>query len=267
VKLSLPNPNRLSVLLASVLLLYALARLLENGHPALEWNFFGLIFSLPLNLNAAAALLAAGLTASGMDGLLQTHPSYSRETSPEHWLLPAFSAFIIGVPLYNLPDGPGWWLTFSLGGVLLLLTLLSEYITQEITDPRYPLASGGLTALGFALYLALCAALEYSGARLAVLALTVFPAAVFASLRALHLRTGEWRWGWALGIGLVCLQAASALHYWPLSPAQYGLMALGPLYALTEFAFQTEEQAEPWRAAAHATGLTVLFWTLAWFAL
>ncbi|GAB4486126.1 MAG: hypothetical protein OHK0031_10300 [Anaerolineales bacterium] len=264
-KQTFPDPNRLSVLTASVLLAYALARLIDPGRPALAWQILGVAFSLPLNLSAAAAFLSAGMTAAGTDWLLRTHPNYDSAASPEHWLLPALTAFAIGIPLYTLPAGGGWWLSFGLGAVLFLLVLMAEYIALDISDPRYLLASAGLVALSFALFLVLCAALEYANARLAFILLTVFPAAALVALRALHLRQGEWLWPWAIGIGLACAQIAAALHYWPIAPAQYGLAVLAPLYVLTDLGARVQEQNSLRGATWQNALFLLLFWGAALF--
>lgn len=248
------------MLVSAVLLVYALARLIDPGRPALEWQILGVAFSLPLSLSAVAAFLAAGTTAAGMDGLLQTHPQYERAASPEHWLLPALTAFVIGIPLYTLPGGSGWWLSFGLGSVLFLLVLIAEYIALDVSDPRYLLASAALVALSFALFLVLCAALEYANVRLVFLLLIVFPAATLVALRAIHLRLEQWHWPWALGIGLICAQIAAALHYWPISPAQYGLAVLAPLYALTDLGARAREPGALRNAIWQNLFFVLLFW-------
>src|SRR5437763_214312 len=72
----LPDANRLSVLVAAILLAFALAQVVETQRYSLSFNILGVGFSLPLNLTTAATLLAAGLTAAGMDWLLRSHPRF-----------------------------------------------------------------------------------------------------------------------------------------------------------------------------------------------
>ena len=115
-----------------------------------------------------------------------------------------------------------------------MLVFLAEYIVVEPSAPNYAIATAGLTALSFAVYLILTTALRFSGARLFLLAPAIFVAAGLVSLRTLHLRVGQkWEFNWALGIALVCTQIGAGLHYWPVSPVQFGLALLGPLYALS----------------------------------
>ena len=255
--------HRLSVLIASSLLAYALAHLIETPGYMFSFTLIGIVVTLPLNMNVAATLMASGLTAAGMDWLLRGHPHFEAENTFQHWILPALTAFVLGVPLYNLSFGPAWWLTFGVGGVLLLLVFLAEYIALDSSDVRYPAASAGLVALSYTLFLILLTILSFSSARLLLVAVIAFPAATLVSLRALHLRTGKWELAWAFGIALILTQLAASLHYWPLEPVQYGLALLGPLYALTELAQNLDEDMSPRRAGLEASIGLIVFWVAA----
>jgi len=169
-----------------------------------------------------------------MDWLLRAHPSLQETRTIEHWLLPTLATFIIGVPLAILQSGIAWWAGFAVGSLLLVLIFMAEYIVVEPSAPNYAIATAGLTALSYAIYLILTTALRYAGARLFLLAPAIFVVAGLVSLRTLHLRVGrEWEFNWAFGIALICMQIGAGLHYWPVSPVQFGLALLGPLYALT----------------------------------
>jgi hypothetical protein len=61
------------------------------------------------------------------------------------------------------------------------------------------------------------------------------------------------------------VQIASGLHYWPLSPVQFGLMLTGPLYALTNLAINLGEELPIRRAAIEPAVVTALCWGLAIF--
>jgi len=259
----MPDANRMSVLIAATLLAYALAHLIETSNYTVTLNLLGIVFLLPLNLNIGAILMAAGLTATGMDWLLRGHPQFDGGNTFQHWILPALTAFVLGVPLYTLPFGPAWWLSFGIGGILLLLVFLAEYIALDSSDVRYPAASAGLVALSYTLFLILMATLAFSSARLVVVVAVVFPAAGMVALRALHLRTGKWEFSWTIGIGLILVQFAAALHYWPIGPVQYGLALLGPLYAINELALNLGEDVSPRRAVIEVFIVLAVFWTAA----
>jgi hypothetical protein len=234
----LPDPNRVGVLAAVVLLTYALTRLVNAPEFTLAIQFPGFYFSYALTLGTAMTLMAAGLTASGMDWLLRSHPAAPGKSLLEHWLLPALTAFIIGVLLDSLPAGSVWWAAFAVGGGLLISVFLAEYVAVDPGAPLYALASAGLTALSYALFLLFVIALRLAGVRLFLSMPALFIAAGLVTLRTLHLRIGgRWEFPWAVGVGLVSAQLAAGLHYWPLSPLQLGLVLLGPLYGLTSLAY------------------------------
>ncbi len=259
----LPDSNRVSVLLAAILLAYALAHLIEVPQVPLTFNILGIIIPIPFDINIATTLMASGLTAAGMDWLLRGHPRYEGGNTFQHWLLPALTTFVLGVPLYNLPMGPAWWLSFIFGGVLLFLIFVAEYIALDPEDLRYPAASAGLVALSYTLFLILCITLAFSVSRLILIALIVFFTAGMVVLRSLHLRTGKWEFSWAFGIGLILMQLSAALHYLPLKPIQYGLVLLAPLFSLTEFAQNIHEEYSIRRAGLEALVALAIIWIAA----
>lgn len=230
----LPDANRVGVLTAAVLLTFALTRLIQTSGFTLELQLQGFYIAYPLSLGTVMVIMAAGLTATGMDWLLRSHPSLGETRTVEHWLLPTLATFVIGIPLTILPPGNIWWVGFGISGLLLVLIFLAEYIVVEPSAPNYAIASAGIAALSYAVYLILTVALRFSSVRLFLLAPAVFIAAGLVSLRTLHLRVSrKWELNWALGIALVCTQIGAGLHYWPVSPVQFGLALLGPLYALS----------------------------------
>jgi hypothetical protein len=260
----LPDTNRVGVLTATVLLAFALTRLIQTPEFNLELQLPGFYFSYPLSLSAFMIVMAAGLTATGMDWLLRSHPSLGTTRTIEHWVLPTLATFIVGIPLTILPPGNAWWLGFGIGGLLLALVFLAEYIVVEPSASNYAIASAGLTALSFAVYLILTTALRFSGARLFLMAPALFIAAGLVSLRTLHLRIGQkWEYNWAVGIALICTQIGAGLHYWPISPVQFGLISLGPLYALSILIGNLLEGTPLRRALVEPVIALILFWSIA----
>lgn len=233
----LPNIDRLSILGATILLTYLLARFVTLPTRTFELQLPGLYLALELNVNSLVAILVASLTITGTGWLLYDHPARKGRTTLEHWLLPALTAVVIGVPLAQLPLGVLWWLGFMFGAILLLLTLVAEYITVDSDDLRQPIAAIGLTALSFALFLALAVGLRVGNWRLFGTLPALGLAGFMVCLRALHLRLGG-RWA-LMEAGLVAwitIQVVAVAHYLPLSAPAYGLVILGPAYALTSLA-------------------------------
>jgi hypothetical protein len=252
------------MLTATVLLAFALTRLIQTPEFTLELQLPGFYFAYPISLSTLMVVLAAGLTATGMDWLLRSHPSLGEMRTIEHWVLPTLATFIIGIPLTILPPGTAWWIGFGIGGLLLVLVFLAEYIVVDPSAPNYAIATAGLTALSFAVYLILTTALRFSSARLFLLAPALFIAAALVSLRTLHLRVSrKWEYNWSLGIALVCTQLGAGLHYWPISPVQFGLALLGPLYALSTLTGNLLEGIPLRRALAEPVIVIALSWGIA----
>ena len=244
-----PDADRLSILAAMILLAYALASFIEMPPRQLAVQLPGVYLAMEINVHTVAALMVAGLTASGADWLLRTHPSIHGHRTFEHWLVPALTAWTIGVPLSQISGAPQWWLGFIAGGALLMLVLVSEYITVDSQDVRQPIAAAGLTTVSFALYLILAIALRFSGLRLFLIVPPLALAAWLVCLRTLHLRLhGRWFFLQAGVVGLVCSQIAAALHYLPVSPVAYGLLLTGPAYGLTSLIASLNE-GDPLRQA------------------
>jgi hypothetical protein len=230
----LPNSDRVGILIASVLLTYALTRIVQSPRFPLTVSLPGFYFAYPLTLSTAMSILAAALAFTGMDWLTRGHPSIGTKTNIEHLLLPTLTTLVLGGPLSLLPDGLIWWMGFLLGAFLLIGVYLAEYITIEPSAPMYAFARAGLTALAYALFLITAMSLRSSGARMFLLVPVLFVTAALISLRILHLDgTDRWDFPWAAGIGLICAQIGAGLHYWPLTPVQFSLAMTGPLYGLT----------------------------------
>jgi Protein of unknown function (DUF5656) len=263
----LPDPSRVSILTAIVLLSFALTRLVSAPAFELTIPLAGVYVSLSFNLNTLIVVLAAGLTAAGMDWLLRTHPSLEKGETREHWLLPTLTVLVIGVVLYTLPPTIIWWLGFGLGSVILLLVFFAEFVAVDPTDSRYPFATAVLTVLAFIIFLILAVALKASSVRLFLVAPALFLGGGLVALRTLHLRLNErWEISWAIGIGLVTVQLGAALYYMPLTPVRYGLGLLGPVYALTSLAVSLAEGRPPRQAILEPGVMLVLLCGLMiWF--
>jgi hypothetical protein len=257
----LPKADRLSVLAAMILLAYASTRFIDLPSREMGLQLPGFYLAFDVNVRSIIALLVAGLTASGADLLFKAHPAIHGKRTLEHWLLPGLTAWVIGVPLYQLPLGPQWLASFLLGGTLLMLVLIAEFIAIDPQDLRYSSAAAGLTAVSFALYLVLAVALHAANLRLfqTLPALTI--AAGLVGLRALHLRLhSRWLFLPALALALIIAQLATALHYWPVSSLAYGLALLGPAYALTNLIGALAEGAPVRRALLEPSLVLAVVW-------
>ncbi len=246
---SFPGSDRLGTLIAAVLLPFALTQVLPPAELPIRLTLGDFFLDSSLTLIGVMTLLAAGVTATGMDWLIRSHPALHARQTVEHWLVPTLTTLVLGIPLAILPAGHSWWLALGLAGLLLAVVFLAEYITVDPTAPAYSVAGGLLTALSFAIFLILVSALRAAGPRLIFFAPAVALASFLIPVRALRLRLRRWEFLWPLGIAWITVQLAAAFHYWPLSPLQHGLALLGPLYALTSLAIHLSENLS-WRRAA-----------------
>lgn len=262
----LPDPDRLSVLAATILLAYASARFVDLPGWDLALQLPGVYLAVEINIRTIVSLLVAGLTATGADWLLRDHPALQGSSTFQHWMLPFLTAWVIGEPLYRLPLGPQWLASFAIGGALLMLVLVAEYIVVDPNDVRHALAAAGLTAVSFALFLMLAISLRSAGVRLFLILPALAVASYLVSLRTLHLRLHSlWLFPQAAALALIVAQFTAALHYLPFSPISYGLALLGPAYALTSLIGALSE-GEPLRQAViePAVVLSVVWGTALW---
>ncbi|HEX9012227.1 MAG TPA: hypothetical protein VF813_01880 [Anaerolineaceae bacterium] len=263
---SIPDVDRLSVLTATILLAYALTRFVNIPERAISIRLPGIFLVFSLNFQTIVAVLVAVLAATGMDWLLHDHPALagrSRSGMLHHWLLPSLTALVIGLPLSTLAAGVEWWILFGMGGGLLLLVFIAEYVVVDPADILHPHAAAGLTALSFALFLILSVAVREAGLRLYLALPALMFAAGLVSLRTLYLRCGRWMFAWAIGIAGLVGNLASGLHYWRIAPIPFGLVLLGPAYALTMLAasYQRGRPVRGWLIEPAA--LLIVIWGLA----
>jgi hypothetical protein len=263
---NLPDFDRISVLIAMILLAYATAQFVNLPGRTLSLEFAGIYLPLQFNVNTLVALAVAGMTASGTDWLLRDHPRLRNRSTFQHWLLPGLTAWVISVPLNNLPVNPMWWLMFAAGGLLLLLALIAEYIVVDPEDARHQPAAGVLTALSYALFLILTISFRSVGLRLLLMMPPLGLAAGLISLRTIHLRLNRWQFPQALVVIFIISQLAAALHYLPFSPIAFSLALLGTAYALTNLLINIAQEQDLRQAISEPTIILIAFWSLAiWF--
>ena len=243
----LPDLERLSVVIALILLAYATTGFVTLPARTLDVQLPGILLELRLDFTTVVALVAAVLAAAGSEWVISSHPNLGGRYHWQHWLVPAFTAVAIGITLGTLPVGAAWWSVFGLGAFLLAAVLTVEYISVDPADLRYSFAVLGLDAVSFTLFLIIVASLSGAGLRLYIILAAIMPVVFLISARSLYLRLrGIWHLGWAAGITIIITQLAAALFYLPLLPLQFGLLILGLLYGLITIATNIEEK-DNWR--------------------
>jgi hypothetical protein len=230
---NLPNIDHLSVLAAMIVLAYTLERFINLPVWQISQQLPGLYIELNINVNLITSLLVACMTAAGANWLMHEHPAVQGKQTFVHTILPALTALVIGIPLAGVPLGLGWWLGLISGAIILVFVLIAEYVAIDLQDIHLPLASAALSAVSFALFLILAGALRSAEVRLLFNAPILGFAAWLVSLRVTNLRLhGEWTIYESAIIAFVIGQIAAAFNYWPLTPIAFGLVLLGPSYAL-----------------------------------
>jgi hypothetical protein len=260
----LPEVSRLSVVAACIMLAYALIPFVRVPQNQFSFQLLGIRLDFELSYATLVSFLVAAMAAAGVDWMVRAHPHLGDQRTFVHWFTPALTAWALSVPLGTLELGLGWWAVFAFGSLLLVMVLIAEYIAVDTFDIRYALASIGLTAVTLALYLILAIAVRAAGLRLYVVLLTLVPTVGFLSLRTLHLRLGgKWYIEWAIGISLAIAQVVVGLHYWPLTPLEYGLFVTGAAYGLTSLAGAIEERQIGRALWLEPVTMTAVFWVLA----
>lgn len=231
---NIPEPAQLSVLAAIIVLAYAVSSFLTIPEREIAVQLPGIFISFQINSEILVGVLVAGITGTGASWLFHSHPALGEDQLIfHHWIIPALTALVIGILLFQLPYGTVWIIGLFLGGVIIVLVLLGEYIAIDKGDVRQPLAAIGLTAVSYALLLTLVVSLRSSGVRLFIVLPAITIGTWFVSLRVIHLRMhGEWTIIESGIIAIVMGQVTAAFHYWPLAPITYGVALLGPAYAL-----------------------------------
>ena len=258
-----PEVNHLSVITAAILLAYALTPFVNIQQNDIIFRLPFIVLYYTITFSTLVSFFVAALAGVGSIWLVKGHPHFTGNPL-RHSVLPALTAWVIGVPLSNMAIGPQWWAVFGLGGLFLIFVFIAEYISADFSDVRHALATIGLTALAFAFFLILAISLRQSGMRLYLLLPALLVPLLVIVLRTLYLRLdGRWCWPWGIGISLLIAQLAIGLQYWPVSPLSYGLILLGPAYALTSVAGSLEE-GRPWRSSmAEPVAMLVITWFLA----
>ncbi len=261
---NLPNRDRTSVLIATILLAFTLAKFTNIPEQTINFQAVGVFIPLVINLNTVVALLVTGMTAAGTDWLLRDHPNLGERSTIPHWVLPAFSAWVIHVTLSSLTVSPTWWLAFALGGFLLLLVIIGEYVLLDSEDIRHPLAKLGLNALSYSLFLVVAVSFRSTDVRLFILLPALTLAAGMVSLRILNIGLEE---DWPIAQALVSLvvvgQFAAVLHYLPLNPIGFGLIVLGLIYGINTFLINLKEEENIRKAALEPLSILIAIWIMA----
>ncbi len=270
--LSLPDRDRLSVLVGTIVLGYALMRFIELPSRFVSTTVLGSPLGIQVSTATVMLALLTALAATGMESLARSHPRQVKAhgaawpfataehdvSSLLHAIQPALMVLLLGLQLSRTEPWTSWWLGLAVAAILVALACAAEYISVE---PAWRQGVAGLAMVALNLLLALASFMLIYATRGRSL-LTATEAALVAGLLALRL---VWGGGqpprqavvYAAVIGLAVGQCLWALNYWRATPLLAGLVLVLIYYGLTGIAQQHEQGVLNWRVLAEF-GLVVL---------
>jgi hypothetical protein len=224
------------------MLAYVLGEFISIPSAQIELGLFGIQVNLTISTPLISAVLVAGLAITGTTWLMATKEGPLKVTAAQHWALPALSAWVLSITLSSMPAGFAWWAALLLGTAFIVIVWIAEYITVNPKSLNFRVAASGLTALSFALYLALTINLRALQTRMVYIIPALSIPAIFITARYLVLKlqaqnildSGNQTTSiLASGaMGVIAGQLATAMHFLPISALSYGLALIAPIYAI-----------------------------------
>jgi len=261
---SMLNRERLSIVVATILLAYTLTKFVNVPSRVFTLSFLGIIIPLTINFTTIITASVAGMTASGTDWLLRDHHKLENKSTLPHLLLPALTAWILSVILSHLPNDPLWWIVFIVGGIFLLLVIFAEFIVLDEGDIHRPFAIIMLSALSYAMFLSLLVALRSANLRLVMTLPAVAISSGALSLRVISLQNpDQLKFPEAMACLIIVVQLTAALHYLPISSLSFGLFLLGTLYATVNLITTVSRETFSRNSLIEPVSVLILLWGLA----
>ena len=89
------NLDRISIVSASILLAYTFTGFISIPAREFAAQLPGFYFEITINTQTIVSLLVIGLTISGTDWLLRSHPASPNQPLGQHFIIPALTAWVI----------------------------------------------------------------------------------------------------------------------------------------------------------------------------
>ncbi len=233
--------DRLSLLTSLVLVGLTLSLILDLPSQRIEFSFLGSEASFTISGNWVIAFLLAALTAAGVNSIARAHPRVHLGESRYIfilWILPAVIV-VTATMILSFADvrvlGMYELIGVALAGAFLVVVIVGEYITIDLSDRWYNTARLGINLAVYLAALILFATI-YS---LKLRSLYSSPAiGIAAGLLALELLRGSESdfgrtWLYAAAVGLSMGELVWVLNYLNLSGFIGGALLLVFFYALT----------------------------------
>jgi len=256
------NRDRLSVLVASILLLSILFRFIQ--FPEASWRLEVLGSPLEIQITGATLLVAfsIALVITGTRAVLMAHPSVRGLPRPLYlsWVLPGL---LTGLSVYVTslaPDLRLWGAGTLLTAFLISLAVSAEFTALSTEDPGYARARLALNLLAYILAFALFYFIYRTRARSLITATATTLTAFLVALDLLSIAdVGVGQVALYAGVvGLVTGESTWAFNYWRLGNWAGAFSILLVLYLTSGIAQQHLLGRLTGRVVAEFVGVAVL---------
>jgi|YNPNPStandDraft_1061719.scaffolds.fasta_scaffold00258_20 hypothetical protein len=235
--------NRLSVLVATLLLGSVLFRFIELPEHAVELHPLGSPLDIRISGTWVLSALLIGLVCTGTNMILHDHPQLGKFPGrPVYitWILPGIVAGLSAYLLANLEPWPVWIAGLMLVGISIILVITAEYAAISPDYPAYPTARLSLNMLAYLLAFVLFAIAHHSRGRSLVTASLTLLTATLLALDLLSASDVPFRRValFSAIVGLIIGESTWAVNYWQIDSWTGGLLLLLIFYITTNLAHQ-----------------------------
>ena len=237
------NRDRLSVLVATVLLLSVLFRFIQ--FPEVSWSLQVLGSPLEIRLTGTLLLviLTVALVVAGTRFVLQDHPAFpSNLPRPTYlsWVLPGLLVGLATYVVHLVPTVRLWAIGVLFIGLLSSLSVGAEFVALSTDDPRYTRSRLALNLLAYLLAFTLFYIVYQLRARSLITASMTMIVSFLLAIDLLSVAdVGVKRVAlFSAVVGLVVGESTWALNYWRLGNWAGALLILLTFYVTSGIAHQ-----------------------------
>jgi hypothetical protein len=211
------------------------------------WSYSLTVLGSPLTITltqtALMAALLVGITCTGTDSIVRSHPTARRieaRFSFVTWTLPALTALLAVILLPHAPTQLYQMAGYVLTGLILILVISAEYYTVDPADTHYAVARLSLNAWAYLLALIIFILIYSPKARSLISATGVTLVSTLLALEFLRSAGQGFRRTalYAVIAGLCTGEIIWAMNYWRISGVTGGLILLLGFYVFTGLANQ-----------------------------
>lgn len=235
--------DRLSVVLAVLVLSAVLFRFIELPEYAFRWHVLGSPLEIYVTNTLVLVALTVGLACTGTSLVLHDHPLLTPHSGRRIYILWVLPGTLAGLSAYLLSLAPtlGLWIGgLTVFGISIGLTISAENATVSAEASSYPGARLVLNVLAYLMAFVIFLLIYQTRTRSLVTATLTLVTAGFLAVDLLSV--ADVPLGRMLPfagiVGLIIGQSTWALNYWQMSAWTGGLLLLLIFYVLVNVAHQ-----------------------------